>query len=251
MRPTLHTRTEQAIQALLRSPAGSWIFAGPDSVGRRSTALWLARALHGHPDAVQDCRRCRQIANGSSPDTILVSPGDKGSIGIAAVQEIQHGLSLSRHDNTLPYRLVIIDGAENLTLEAQNAFLKRLEEPPADTLIILVTSDPTKLLETVRSRCRVVQFHPLGHPQVEERLQLLLSEPTFERLVSAGQDVSDIGQFCNQVSVELSLLLRQTDDRTKILAITRSQEALERLYIHTKANVSSKTALSAFILELA
>lgn len=153
----LTDQTKLQIDAITQAGSGSYLFHGARSMGKASAALQLARRLNCLGDQNGLCAHCRQFEAGNFPDLITVAPEDKPSITIEQVRGLIQGLGLS------PYyaggtRLILIDGAEVMTAEAQNALLKVVEEPPQRTMFVLVAERPDALLPTVRSRCRQVYF---------------------------------------------------------------------------------------------
>lgn len=167
----------------------SLMFAGPEGVGKRRAAIALAQLLNclavdevrlkadtaapeplgddpsGLPiDACGRCAACRRIARGMHPDVLVMEPGDTGAIKIEQVRE------LLGHVGYRPFegrrRVVIIDEADAMGSDAQDALLKSLEEPPPGTMFVLITSRPDALLATVRSRCSRLRFGPLGAAEV-------------------------------------------------------------------------------------
>lgn len=143
----------------------AYLFTGPHHVGKRSTAQVLAQALNcadpaaqAAADACGACPSCRKIAAGVHPDVETVRP-DGQFLRIDQVREVGDRLAL------IPFearkRVVILAQAERMNLPAANAFLKTLEEPPADTLIVLCAEDARRLPETIVSRCVPVRFRLL------------------------------------------------------------------------------------------
>jgi DNA polymerase-3 subunit delta' len=143
----------------------SLIFAGPEGVGKRTAAVGLAQLLNCRTpvradgiglDACGACPSCARIARGVHADVIVVQPGDNGTI---RVDQIRDAIEKSAYR---PFegqrRVVIIDGADTILPDAQNALLKTLEEPPAASIFVLVTSRPDVLLPTVGSRCHRLRF---------------------------------------------------------------------------------------------
>jgi DNA polymerase III delta prime subunit len=103
------------------------------------------------------CLSCKLIREGNHPDVRVVSP-DGLSIKINQVRGIQHDMSYKpRYDKG--FRITILENAEKMTQEAQNSFLKLLEEPPRNVVFILVTGNPEGLLPTVRSRCQLIRVN--------------------------------------------------------------------------------------------
>lgn len=163
----------------------SLIFSGPDGVGKRLAAVGLAQAINclhrvsaaadtvdgdgadGEAlpvDACGVCAACRRIAQGNHPDVILAERGVnlediRGLIETAGYRPFE-----GKH------RVFILDDADRLSSEIQNALLKTLEEPPPSSSFVLVTSRPELLLITVRSRCPMLRF---GRLPTEELKRVL------------------------------------------------------------------------------
>lgn len=160
MQPLLHPQTAAQLQTI-QPAARSYIFHGPRGIGKATAARELTRRLNCQGDQPKTCASCRQFQAGAYPDLLTLSPEDKPSITIEQVRNTIHTLSLSPYTGT-GTRAVIADDAASLTLEAQNALLKLIEEPPLRTLFILVTEQPESLLATIRSRCAAIYFAPVS-----------------------------------------------------------------------------------------
>jgi DNA polymerase-3 subunit delta' len=147
----------------------SLIFSGPDGLGKRTTAVALAQAVNcsaaSAGDACGRCSTCTRIARGQHADVVVLDTGDKASIGIDPLRERVLDV-VGYRPFEAARRVFIIDGAEMLTVPAQDALLKTLEEPPSTTILVLVTAYPDTLLPTVQSRCRRVRFGPLADADV-------------------------------------------------------------------------------------
>ncbi len=124
--------------------AHAFLFAGAEGVGKALAAVEFGRALGAAPLLIQRLE-------------------DKQMVSIEQVQELLRELSMTSEKP----RAIVIDDAHRMSEEAQNALLKTLEEPPANTTLLLVTSVPDKLLATIRSRCQTLFFHPLGDEEIE------------------------------------------------------------------------------------
>jgi DNA polymerase-3 subunit delta' len=152
--------------------AHALLFAGPDGVGKRSLALafgaWM-QCEAGGDDACGACASCRQVAAGSHPDlqVVAVAPGKK-EIGVDRIRALKRFTQIRSSRGTA--KVGIIDDAHMLTVAAQNALLKTLEEPPDRCLLIVVAHNPDALLPTVRSRCQRIQFFPLPADAVADLL---------------------------------------------------------------------------------
>jgi len=165
--------------------ASTYLFVGPAGVGKRTFALRLAAALlcpTPRPDPLEACGRCAscvQVAAGTHPDLITVSkPADRAFIPLKLLigeddKRMQEGLC---HEIALkPYmggrRIAILDDADHLNTEGANALLKTLEEPPPNTVLILIGTSIDRQLPTIRSRAQIVRFAPLEEETVAGLLQ--------------------------------------------------------------------------------
>ncbi len=147
--------------------ASSYLFAGEPGIGKKCTALALAKALNcltSPVDACDECPSCKKIDSGIHPDFLLISP-ESGQIRVEEIRAIDEMLSLKAFEGR--YKVVIVDDADTMNQYAANAFLKTLEEPPEDSLIILVSSNPGRLPDTIRSRCSRINFTPLSSTACE------------------------------------------------------------------------------------
>ena len=144
--------------------ASAYLFAGIQGIGKTTTAMAFALLLNclepQGEDGCGKCTSCRRIIDGNHPDLILVEVDEeKKAIGINQIREINRQLAFSPVLGQ--YRMIIIDPAEKMTMEAANAFLKTLEEPPPGNIFILNVRDPNELLPTIVSRCQRVHFKPI------------------------------------------------------------------------------------------
>jgi DNA polymerase-3 subunit delta' len=152
----------------------SLVFAGPEGVGKRLAALAVAQALncqkvasHGElpVESCGECSVCRRIMSGVHPDVITLL----SDIGIDDIRDAIQSAGYRPFEGKR--RVVILDGADKLSSEIQNALLKTLEEPPPSSNFILVTARPDSLLPTVLSRCPLLRFGRLPASEVERLLQ--------------------------------------------------------------------------------
>ncbi len=145
------------------------IFAGPSGIGKRATALAVAQVLNclqpKNADACGSCKACDRIARGVHPDVLIVEPGDSGSIKIEQIRDVNDRVGYRPFEGRR--RAVIVDEADALVPQAQNALLKTLEEPPPSSVFILVTARPDALLPTVRSRCIRLWFAESGSREID------------------------------------------------------------------------------------
>ena len=143
-----------------------YILAGPAGVGKATFAFRAARILlaGAASDAGQEGRTDRLVSGLAHPDLLVLdSARDPGKRPIVPVEEVRRAVQfLTRTAAGSGRRVVIIDKADHLNRNAANALLKALEEPPPDAVLLLVCDRPGRLLPTLRSRCQIVRFEPLG-----------------------------------------------------------------------------------------
>jgi len=148
----------------------AYLFTGMEGIGKRLAALNMAKALNcvnQAGEACDHCRSCQLIAKGMHPDIILIEPTGE-SIKIEQIRELERSIAFKPYEAR--WRVILIDGAEQLTREAANALLKTLEEPPPRTTIILSAITTETLPPTVVSRCQRIRFSPLSREEVNKVL---------------------------------------------------------------------------------
>ena len=152
-----------------------WLITGEEGIGKATFAYRLARFLLAQPETLPgaapsldapDERTARQVASLSHPGLFVVRrawdmAGKKfrQSIAIDEVRALRHFLQRTA---ATPWRVVVVDTADDLNLNSANAILKSLEEPPVRTVFLILSNAPGRLLPTIRSRCRVLRLEPLG-----------------------------------------------------------------------------------------
>lgn len=183
-------RVKLALRRLVQSGriANALLFAGPEGVGKRLFALSLAAGIVcQNRQGAEPCGKCgacrraevfnipkpdkkddfKQVFFSEHPDVGIVVPFNK-NILVDAIRDLE------REANFRPYearaRFFIIDEADKMNDAASNALLKTLEEPPATSHIILISSRPDSLLQTILSRCQIIRFAPVGAQEMEAYL---------------------------------------------------------------------------------
>ncbi len=170
---TGHRATWDQLLSQLRGGrlAHALAFIGPGGIGKRKVAWALAQALvcESESAACGHCGPCKRVASQQSESVLAIEPAG-GLIKLESAQQILQFLNLQRLGRA---RVVILDGAQLLNAQAANSLLKILEEPPEQTYFILLASEISQLLPTLRSRLQVVRFTPLS----ESELQRVSPEP--------------------------------------------------------------------------
>ncbi|GAB7140914.1 hypothetical protein RsTz2092_08700 [Deferribacterales bacterium RsTz2092] len=182
-----HTKQQAMFKRLATTGrlSHAYIFSGIDGIGKRTFAMELARGLlcsDGKFFEPCDCPMCKLVLRDQQesdtrrvereadkkgenkgkklrfcPDLYLLDEPD--DLRIESIRDIIGDLSVSSYGND--WRVVVLDNAHDMGVEAANAFLKTLEEPSGETLFMLVSSQPDRLLPTIRSRCLNLDFEPL------------------------------------------------------------------------------------------
>lgn len=179
--------------------AHAYLFHGENAIGKRLTAIRLAQALNCEQppetnglDSCDTCRSCQQIKARTHPDFFVIEPDQElatPQIKIEQVREIEH--QIMYRPLIGERKICLIDDADCMTIGAANALLKTLEEPPAHSLFLLISSRPAALPATIRSRCQTLRFTTPARTQVEAALILKREIPPadarFLAIVSEGR----------------------------------------------------------------
>ena len=164
----------------------AYVLEGPRGSGRHTVALQVAAAIEcenresaGEADLFGSrakaslpcgvCPSCRKILEGKSPDFITVGlEEDRVSIGVETIRELKNDMYTAPND--LSVKVYVIENADLMTAQAQNAFLLSLEEPPEYVIFFLLCENSTNLLETVRSRAPTLRTHRIETDEIEKYL---------------------------------------------------------------------------------
>ncbi|GAA0482069.1 hypothetical protein GCM10009096_25470 [Parasphingorhabdus litoris] len=228
----------------------AWILAGPKGVGKAGFAKQAAQFLLDSQarelstsdgfDLNDMSQSAKLLAAGSHPDFRLVQRGGKTDKedkkareeGIASLEEheLKRNISIaqirslqslfSTQASISRYRVVVIDAIDDLERGGANALLKNLEEPPENTIFLLVSHTPERLLPTIRSRCQILRFDPLNDSQMERVLTTIspeLPQDELSALIAAGEGAPGKAlQYIDAGLAELESLARDimhTGDR--------------------------------------
>lgn len=179
-----------------QAPRHAYLISGPRSVGKRTVAKRFAQSLlcnhavAGNPCFA--CSDCERVERDTHPDVSTFSLATQGQIeprgGAGSTLTIATARSISAHAHLRPmigaWRCIIVDDAESLMPDAQEALLKTLEEPPPFLVLVLVTSSLDAILPTVRSRCEPIELRPVGTDDIELFLRAHTVDGTVTRLAA-------------------------------------------------------------------
>lgn len=152
----------------------SYIFSGIEGIGKRKFALEFSKLINceNTPESKKfscPCLSCSKIEKNIHPDVTVLEYKEEKIIKIDNIRaDLEDKIYLSPFESC--YKIFIIDNAERMNFNAQNAFLKTLEEPPKFSIIILVTDSINFITSTIRSRCQIINFYPLPDNIIAEKL---------------------------------------------------------------------------------
>ncbi|MCW3473816.1 DNA polymerase III subunit delta' [Limobrevibacterium gyesilva] len=263
-------RGHEAAEAMLAEAMRSgrmhhaWLITGPAGIGKATLAFRFARRLlAGMPDAntlelPESHPVLRRTAAGSHADLLTVErewdPKRKrlrGEIVVDDVRRVSEFLRLTPAEGG--WRVVVLDGAEDLNRNAANALLKVLEEPPARAMLLLVCSAAGRLLPTIRSRCRRLRLAPLAETDIAALLQTYMPElDADQRLRLSGLAEGSIGRalqlaegegvaFADMVSEVMDALPNLTTEKAHAVAdaLGRNEDAFSTFMDLLRAAVAA------------
>ena len=157
--------------------AHAFMFSGPKGSGKSTAARAFASALNcldrtPEGDGCGVCLSCMRIEAGGDPDVTSIRP-DGNQTKIEQMQDMIKSMTYGPISGK--YKVYIIEQADTLNASSENCILKILEEPPAFAVLILLAQNPNSLLQTIRSRCRMVRFRRAGTQEIEEALTVRFS----------------------------------------------------------------------------
>ena len=176
------------------SPA--YIIQGELGAGKEYIAKAIAKTLQcekGGTEACGECRSCKQTDSRNHPDIIWVTHEKPNSIGVDDIRvQINNDILIKPYYG--PKKIYIISDCEKMTVQAQNALLKTLEEPPAYGVILMLTANADLLLPTILSRCVVLHMRPVEDSKIEEYLMKDLQIPDYKAKVCAAFARGNMGK---------------------------------------------------------
>lgn len=174
----------------------AYIINGEKASGKEFIARIFAQTLQceqGGIEPCNECRSCKQAATNNQPDIIRVTHEKPGTISVDDIRsQVNNDIAIKPYSSK--YKVYIINEAEKMTVQAQNALLKTLEEPPAYAVIILLVSNINALLQTILSRCVVLNMKPVEDELVRSYLMKELQVPDYKAEVCVAFARGNIGK---------------------------------------------------------
>ncbi len=228
----------------LGTAAHAYIVEGPVGCGRRTLISSMLCALScedrekGTLGSCGKCKNCRKIMEGASPDVICIGlDADRATIGVDTIRRLKNDIYTAPND--LDVKAYIIEDADLMTEQAQNAFLLILESPPPYAMFFLVCQNSGSLLETVRSRAPTLRMERLPLSEVEQ--YLLRNSKKAQELKRDDPDGFATAVFSGEGSIGASIALLDTKRRN---ALIESKAAASKLI----SLLSGKEKAAAFEL---
>ena len=200
----------------------SYIFTGEPGSGKKLLAGTFAAALQcesGESEPCMTCDSCKKVIGKNHPDIITVTHEKPGSISIDEVRDqVVRDVDIKPYCS--PYKIYIIPDAEMMTVQAQNAILKTIEEPPEYAVIMLLTENAEALLPTIRSRCVMMKLRNIKDQLVKKYLMEQMEIPDYKADVCVAFAQGNMGkaimlatsEYFNEIKEEVVHLLRNIDE---------------------------------------
>jgi len=178
-----HEKPLNIINAYMESSrfSGGYIFSGPEGIGKKTVAKIIAQKLNCTAQSDRpcgNCSSCLKMEKLQHPDLHIIE-SESSQIKIEDIRSLQKEANFRPYEGVM--KVFIIDDAHRFNPEAANSLLKVLEEPPKDSLIILITHKPQNIFKTILSRCKVIRFSPLAIAALEE---VLVKDYLVDRLLA-------------------------------------------------------------------
>lgn len=209
-----HDRVKEHLQKAIEyhKVSHAYILSGEEGMGRKTLAKAFAMTLfceRSDREPCMQCHACKQILSGNHPDVIWVTHEKPSSIGVDDIRT-QMNDTISIRPYSSSYKLYLVDEAEKMTVQAQNALLKTIEEPPAYAVIMLMTTNQEMFLPTILSRCIQLKLRPLKNHAVSEYLTQMMGVPEEKANIYAAFARGNLGKAIQISSSEdFSLLFHQ------------------------------------------
>ena len=224
----------------------AYILSGEAGMGRKSLANAFALSLlceKGMAEPCMQCHACKQVLSGNHPDLIYVTHEKPASIGVDDIRE-QLNDTIQERPYSSYYKIYIVDEAEKMTVQAQNALLKTIEEPPAYAVILLLTTNQDSFLPTILSRCVQLKLKPLKDTVVKEYLVQSLGEDESQADIYAAFARGNLGKAIHLAqSEEFGIMYKEMLRLLKHIKDTDISELLDYIRKVKEENLDIRECL--------
>lgn len=205
----------------------AYMIRGPKGSGKKKIAEAFAMALQcetNKTDACKECHSCKQALSINHPDIIYLQHEKPATIGVDDVR-VQINDTVQIRPYSSNYKVYIIEDADKMTVQAQNAILKTIEEPPEYVVMILLTSNRDSLLPTILSRCVELRLRPVNGKLIKKYLMEELHVPDYKADICVAFAQGNVGKAVKLVSSENFNELK--DDAVQLLKYINNLEINE------------------------
>ena len=200
----------------------AYIINGPDKSGKKMLAEAFAMALQcetGGTDGCMECHSCKQAMNHNQPDIIYVSHEKPNTISVDDIRsQVNNDIGIKPYSSK--YKIYVVDEAEKMNVQAQNALLKTIEEPPAYAVILLLTTNADTFLPTILSRCVTLNIKVVPDEKIKKFLMKEYQIPDYQADVCVAFAQGNVGKAIqlavssdfNELKAAVLQLMKRLDD---------------------------------------
>ena len=200
----------------------AYIINGPDKSGKKMLAEAFAMTLQcetGGTDGCMECHSCKQAMNHNQPDIIYVSHEKPNTISVDDIRsQVNNDIGIKPYSSK--YKIYIVDEAEKMNVQAQNALLKTIEEPPAYAVILLLTTNADTFLPTILSRCVTLNIKVVPDEKIKKFLMKEYQIPDYQADVCVAFAQGNVGKAIqlavssdfNELKAAVLQLMKRLDD---------------------------------------
>lgn len=232
-----HNQIIEHLQNVISSQKVShaYIFNGPDNSGKKMLAEAFATALqceHQGTEGCMECHSCKQALNRNHPDIIYLQHEKVNTISVDDIRrQLKDDVAIKPYAG--PYKIYIVDEAEKMNTQAQNALLKTIEEPPSYVIILLLTTNADAFLPTISSRCITLNLRPVPDEIMKKYLMEHYQIPDYQADVCTAFAQGTVGKAIKLASSESFNEIRhsalQLIRRLKEIDLYEMMEALKQI----------------------
>lgn len=224
----------------------AYIFYGEKGSGKKTLADLFARALQcesGEAEPCNQCISCKQAINRNQPDIIYLQHEKPNVISVDEIRrQVNNDIGIKPYSSAR--KVYIIDEAEKMNVQAQNALLKTLEEPPAYATILLLTTNMEAMLQTIRSRCVTLTIKPVADTDIQRYLMREVQLPDYKAGICAAFARGNVGRA---KELAVSAEFEEMKEGTLQLVQRLSEKSYSELAATAKSKVEKGSDAGGFL----